>query len=75
MNEKIARALAEDVRRRGSAGGTAEFHDDEAVYTVSVKVDRSLGKTLRESRGDVIMKMSGAGPGSPCGCCNGTGKQ
>jgi hypothetical protein len=74
VNEKIARALAEDIKQRKSTGGTLEFHDDEAAYTVSVKVDRTLTKSLREIRGHVL-KMSGAAPGSPRTCCNGTGKQ
>lgn len=73
LNENIARALAEDAKRRRSGGETMEFHDDEAVYTVSIKVDRTLTKSLRESRG-YVMKMSGGSPGSPCGCCSGTGR-
>ena len=46
VNEKIAKALAEDVKRRSSNGGTFEFHDDDAVYTVSVRVERTLNKSL-----------------------------
>lgn len=74
MDQKIAQALAADVRRRGSNGGTVEFHDDEAVYTVTVTVERPLTKSFRESRGGVL-SMSGGGAGSPCDCCNGTGRK
>ena len=73
LNEKIARALAEDVRRRNSNGGMIEFHDDKAVYVISVRVDKMLNKALRESKGG-FMNMSGSPPGFPCGCCGGTGK-
>jgi hypothetical protein len=73
VNEKIAKALAEDVKRRSSNGGTVEFHDDDAVYTVSVRVERTLNKSVRDSRGG-ILSMSGGSPGASCGCCNGTGR-
>jgi hypothetical protein len=73
LNEKIARALAEDIRRRGGNGRTLEFHDDEAVYVVSVRVEKASNKTLRESRG-YVLKMSGSAPGDPCTCCGGTGR-
>lgn len=73
MNEKIARALAEDAKRRSSNSETVEFHDNEAVYTISVKVERTLSKSIRESRGG-ILSMSGGSGGSACTCCGGTGR-
>jgi len=73
LNERIARALAEDAKRRNSNSETVEFHDNEAVYTISVKVERNLNKSMRESRGG-ILSMSGGSGGSPCTCCNGTGR-
>ena len=73
MNERIAKALAEDAKRRNSHSETVEFHDSEAVYTISVKVERTLNKSLRESRGG-ILSMSGGSGGSACTCCSGTGR-
>jgi hypothetical protein len=74
LNERIAQALAEDVRNRNSNGATIEFHDDLAVYVVTVRVDKTLNKALRDSRG-YVMEMSGSAPGSPCTCCSGTGRR
>lgn len=73
MNERIAKALAEDAKRRNSSSETLEFHDNEAAYTVSVKVERLLSKSVRESKGG-ILSMSGGSGGSACACCSGTGR-
>jgi hypothetical protein len=70
LDEKIARALAQDAKKKG--GGTIYFHDDEAIYTVTVSVERTSVKYLRENKGTFI---SAGSPGTACGCCSGTGRQ
>lgn len=68
---RIAQALAEELQRNGSTGGTLEFKDNDKIYTVRVSVDRANWTELRESKGAQIS----AGPsGSACGCCNGSGR-
>jgi hypothetical protein len=73
VNEKIAQALAEDVKRRSSNGGTFKFHDDFSVYTVSASVERTLNKSFRDSAGQEL-RVSGGAAGASCGCCNGSGR-
>lgn len=73
MNAKIAAALAQDAKRRNSNSETLQFHDDEAVYTISVTVNRIPNRSMRESSGR-ILSMSGGAGGSECTCCNGTGR-
>lgn len=68
---RIAQALAEELQRSDSIGGTLEFKDNDKIYTVRVTVDRAELTELRESKGAQIS----AGPsGSACGCCNGSGR-
>ena len=68
---RIAQALAEELQRSASIGGTLEFKDNDKIYTVRVTVDRANWTELRESKGAQIS----AGPsGSACGCCNGSGR-
>lgn len=68
---RIAQALAEELQRSDSIGGTLEFKDNDKIYTVRVTVDRANWTELRESKGAQIS----AGPsGSACGCCNGSGR-
>lgn len=71
MNEKIAKALVQDLIRRGDSGGTIQFHDDNSVYTVSVIRQAESQTYLRESKG---LFVSVGAAGGPCGCCNGSGR-
>jgi hypothetical protein len=74
MNPKIARALVEDLKRKGSHEGRLEFHDDDYNYVVEVtatKIVRKFSSVSEDRRGAFI---SAGAPGSPCGCCGGSGR-
>ena len=71
MNEKIAKALVEDMLRSGRDTGSIRFHDGAKVYIVEVTSTIALSESLRKSAGTYIS----AGPGgSVCGCCHGSGR-
>ena len=71
MNERIARALVEDLLSKSRSGGTLEFHDDSMVYTVTVSSALVPNKSVRESKGWTVSPGSS---GAPCTCCNGSGR-
>jgi hypothetical protein len=74
MNPRIARALIEDLKLKGSHQGKLEFHDDDYNYVVEVtatKIVRKFSGISEDTRGAFI---SAGAPGALCGCCGGSGR-
>lgn len=63
MNERIAKALVENIVRGNSRPGAIQFHDEQYIYTVTVTREVVLLKSTRDTKGQMV---SQGGSGSPC---------